>query len=123
MTRLLRPILAFLLALSAVAVGAEPSAAQGDDPVVVTIDGRGFGHGRGMSQYGAQGYALDFGWTTAQILDHYYSNTSAAPMPQPLPSGVDPNNVRVLIQSSANSSRNDGSQVGTPMRFDLASGR
>lgn len=119
---LLRPILAFLLALSAVAIGAEPSAAQEDDSVVVTINGRGFGHGRGMSQYGAQGYALDFGWTTSQILDHYYSNTTGASLPQPLANNVDPNSLRVLIQSSADGSSNDGSQVGTPLRFELATG-
>lgn len=121
MTRMLRPFLAFVLVLSMVVIGSEPAAAQ-EDPVVVTIDGHGFGHGRGMSQYGAQGYALDFDWSTAQILDHYYSNTTAAAIPVPLSSGVDPQNLRVLIQSSANGSSNDGSQVGTPLRFELASG-
>lgn len=121
MTRLPRPLLALLLALSVVFVGAEPTAAQGDESIVVTIDGRGFGHGRGLSQYGAQGYALDFGWTSAQILDHYYSNTTAAAIP-PLSNGVDPDRLRVLIQSSANGSSNDGSQVGTPLRFELATG-
>lgn len=122
MTRMLRPFLAFFLVLSMVAVGSEPAAAQEDDSVVVTLDGHGFGHGRGMSQYGAQGYALDLGWTTAEILDHYYSNTTAAAIPVPLSSGVDPDNLRVLIQSSASGSSNDGSQVGTPLRFELASG-
>ena len=38
----------------------------------VRIDGHGFGHGVGMAQYGAYGYARmegrDFRW----ILDHYY---------------------------------------------------
>lgn len=122
MPRLLRPFLALVLVISIVVIGPDPAAAQDDDSVVVTINGRGFGHGRGMSQYGAQGYALDFGWTAAEILDHFYSNTVGAPMPVPLPSGVDPNNVRVLIQSSAGGSSNDGSQVGTPMRFELSSG-
>jgi peptidoglycan hydrolase-like amidase len=37
--------------------------------------GRGYGHGRGMSQYGAFGYARDFGWSTDQILAHYYGGT------------------------------------------------
>ncbi len=84
MTRLFRPILAFLLVLSAIAVGAEPGAAQEDESVVVTIDGRGWGHGRGMSQWGAQGYALDFGWKSPEILNWYYPNTEAASLPQPL---------------------------------------
>ncbi len=40
----------------------------------LTISGRGFGHGRGMSQYGAQGAALA-GLTVWQILDFYYPGT------------------------------------------------
>jgi hypothetical protein len=41
------------------------------------IAGHGFGHGRGMGQYGALGYALK-GTGYADILQHYYSNTTAA---------------------------------------------
>jgi SpoIID/LytB domain protein len=40
-----------------------------------TITGRGFGHGRGMSQYGAQGAALA-GKNVKQILDFYYPGTA-----------------------------------------------
>jgi SpoIID/LytB domain protein len=43
--------------------------------VQVVVDGHGNGHGIGMSQWGAYGYAVDLGWTSAQILDHYYSGT------------------------------------------------
>jgi stage II sporulation protein D len=39
------------------------------------LSGRGWGHGIGMSQYGAQGFALH-GWTHQQILAHYYRNTA-----------------------------------------------
>ena len=39
------------------------------------ISGGGFGHGIGMSQYGAAGLALH-GWTYKQILSHYYSQTT-----------------------------------------------
>ena len=39
------------------------------------ISGGGFGHGIGMSQYGAYGYALH-GWTYQQILAHYYAGTA-----------------------------------------------
>jgi stage II sporulation protein D len=39
------------------------------------ISGGGFGHGIGMSQYGAYGYALQ-GWTYQQILGHYYTGTA-----------------------------------------------
>ena len=52
---------------------ATPAAAQAG---TVTIDGYGWGHGNGLSQYGAYGYAVDHGWDWRQILNHYYSNTT-----------------------------------------------
>ena len=42
----------------------------------VTIKGRGFGHGRGLSQYGARNAARQ-GLGVAQILDHYYPGTTS----------------------------------------------
>ena len=42
----------------------------------VIVEGTGNGHGRGMSQWGAYGWAVDQGWTWTQILDHYYGNTA-----------------------------------------------
>jgi SpoIID/LytB domain protein len=68
-------------------------AAAGSDRPTVVVNGRGWGHGRGMSQYGAQGYATDFGWSSAQILDHYYGGTTAGQAPSP--GIVDPARVRV----------------------------
>jgi len=41
----------------------------------VTIKGHGFGHGHGMSQYGAEG-AARAGRTWRQILGFYYPGTS-----------------------------------------------
>jgi stage II sporulation protein D len=41
----------------------------------VTFYGRGYGHGVGLSQYGAQGRAAD-GQSAADILAHYYQGTS-----------------------------------------------
>jgi peptidoglycan hydrolase-like amidase len=38
---------------------------------------RGLGHGRGMSQWGALGYAVGSGWSHTQILEHYYRGTTA----------------------------------------------
>src|SRR5205823_1523026 len=38
------------------------------------INGGGDGHGIGMSQYGAYGYA-QHGWSDRQILGHYYQGT------------------------------------------------
>ena len=55
---------------------ATPAAAAEPAPADIVVEGRGLGHGRGMSQYGALGYALDHGWTYEEILDHYYSNTT-----------------------------------------------
>ena len=53
---------------------AQPAAAF---PVsMLTLNGHGFGHGRGMGQYGALGYAVDSSWSWQQILDHYYGGTS-----------------------------------------------
>ena len=42
------------------------------------ITGHGWGHGVGMSQYGAYGYA-QHGSTYQQILAHYYPGTTLAP--------------------------------------------
>ena len=43
----------------------------------MVITGKGFGHGRGLGQWGAYGYATLQGWTSRQILDHYYGGTVA----------------------------------------------
>jgi SpoIID/LytB domain protein len=50
----------------------------------VTITGHGFGHGRGMGQYGAYGYAVNSGWSYQQILGHYYSNATLSNTGDPL---------------------------------------
>lgn len=44
------------------------------------IDGRGWGHGIGMSQYGARGYA-EAGWPYSRILAHYYRGTQLKVVP------------------------------------------
>jgi SpoIID/LytB domain protein len=56
-------------------VGAAHSANAVQVPAGFTITGSGFGHGVGMSQYGAQGMGLD-GYTASQILTHYYTGTT-----------------------------------------------
>jgi stage II sporulation protein D len=63
------------IALSVLALAAAlvPAAAARADYV---IEGRGFGHGVGMSQYGAYGYALREGRDFRWILGHYYPGTS-----------------------------------------------
>lgn len=44
------------------------------------FSGHGWGHGVGMSQYGAYGYAEN-GWTYDQILAHYFPGTTLGPAP------------------------------------------
>jgi stage II sporulation protein D len=60
-----------------------------------TIRGAGYGHGVGMSQYGAYGYASK-GWTYDDILAHYYSDTALG--------RTEKSTVRVLLQSVSTAS-------------------
>jgi stage II sporulation protein D len=55
------------------------SAPAGSGPLLV-FTGHGWGHGVGMSQYGAYGYA-QHGWTAQQILAHYYPGTTVGKAP------------------------------------------
>jgi stage II sporulation protein D len=55
------------------------------------IRGAGFGHGIGMSQYGAYGFALE-GASYGEILEHYYRGTQLSSAPS--------RPVRVLLQPS-----------------------
>jgi SpoIID/LytB domain protein len=72
-------IAAFLCAASLI-VGIMPAqvaqAEEGQLPGGVIIYGRGFGHGRGLSQYGAYGWATVHGWSWEQILDFYYGGAT-----------------------------------------------
>lgn len=75
---LLAPILAF-----AAAAPAAPAAGQ-TAPATVTdveVTGHGWGHGRGMGQFGAYGYAKDHGWSWQQITDHFYGGTTLGAVP------------------------------------------
>jgi stage II sporulation protein D len=45
---------------------------------VVVVSGHGWGHGLGLSQWGAYGYAKH-GWTYDRILAHYYPGTTLGP--------------------------------------------
>ena len=51
-------------------------------PAGFTINGSGFGHGVGMSQYGAQGMGLA-GRSATEILTHYYPGTTVEPLRLP----------------------------------------
>ena len=66
-------ILAVVLVATGSAAGQQtPSSSYGE--AVFVVSGRGYGHGVGMSQYGAYGQALA-GRTYDQILAHYYTGT------------------------------------------------
>lgn len=68
----MRRVLAFLVVSSALAALPAPAALAGPDDF--TFYGSGFGHGLGMSQWGAYGLAQD-GWSQGRILTHFYSRT------------------------------------------------
>jgi SpoIID/LytB domain protein len=66
---------AILTTVAASLTSAVAQAAATMQQATSTIQGRGYGHGRGMSQYGAQGAAIA-GKSAKQILDFYYPGTA-----------------------------------------------
>jgi stage II sporulation protein D len=98
------PLRALTIAFACALLAAGPAAASRKDlpPVCATgcvaakqgtgalflFSGHGWGHGIGMSQYGAWGYALH-GYGYQEILAHYYPGTTIGPAPTNL--------VRVLL--------------------------
>ena len=59
-----------------------------------TFEGRGYGHGVGLGQYGAEGYARQ-GWTYDRILAHFYTATTIGQAPI--------STVRLLLQEGLDS--------------------
>src|SRR3954447_9814093 len=103
MTRLFSIVTAALLLAAAPAEAAKTT---------FTIRGAGFGHGVGLSQYGAMGYA-EHGWSAAQILGHYYTGTSLGT--------TDPDrNVRVQLIADARSVRISGAEQAGSRKLDPA---
>jgi SpoIID/LytB domain protein len=91
-----------LLTLAACLLLAAPAAAAKKR---FTIRGAGFGHGVGLSQYGAYGYA-QHGVTYDAILRHYYTGTALGT--------ADPaQTVRVLLQSPGTASFSGAVRAGT----------
>ena len=85
-----RPVAVALAATLLLGLWAAPAAAEEESvrdeagvtttalPDELTVDGRGYGHGRGMGQYGALGYATGITgepWHYQRILAHYYGGT------------------------------------------------
>lgn len=74
--RSLRVLLAVVIATTALlTVPTAPTRADALPPIAVVIRGHGYGHGRGMSQYGAYGWATKYSKTWQEILDFYYGGT------------------------------------------------
>src|SRR3954452_15939103 len=71
----MRPLRTIAAGAAVGAVALVPSSAGA--ATTLTIRGAGFGHGVGMSQYGAMGYA-EHGAGYAAILRHYYTGTALA---------------------------------------------
>ncbi|MBO9556662.1 SpoIID/LytB domain-containing protein [Cellulomonas sp.] len=78
------------------------------------VEGRGWGHGIGMSQWGAQGAALQ-GLSTAAILDFYYPGTTDFDIGQDYP-------LRVRLLSLAGGSAQLGPSTGSLVLTDLSTG-
>src|SRR5438477_659173 len=92
----IRPFAIVLVAALGLA-GAGPGGSKTVPPTIRTqptcfSSGHGWGHGLGMSQYGAYGYA-QHGWTYDRIVKHYYTGTTIGQAPV--------SRVRVLLVDNA----------------------
>ena len=98
-----------VLPLAAAMLAAAPSAHAATK---LTITGAGFGHGIGMSQYGAYGYSLhlkDYGY----ILGHYYTGTTVGKL--------DSNpEVKVLLQGGKHAVSFTGAVAAGDLKLDVA---
>jgi len=88
-----RLALAGALALLALLVAAGPAAARSSQ-YKFTITGHGWGHGVGLSQWGAYGYARH-GWGYKAILKHYYTGIGFSTVPNSV--------IRVRLRSGLSS--------------------
>ena len=95
-----RRLTTLALAGALAAAGAAPA----DAATRFLVRGAGFGHGVGMSQYGAFGQAQD-GRTYRQILGHYYTGTSLGALDRSV-------TVRVLLQSRGTVTFSGATQAG-----------
>jgi stage II sporulation protein D len=110
--RCARPVALFLAAagvLLALLLAAAPRAGAA---VSWVVHGRGFGHGVGMSAYGAYGYALH-GKNYRFILAHYYSGTTIGTLDGPRV-------VRVLLEISPGDVGFSGATSACGMTLDPA---
>ena len=93
----IRPFAIVVVSALGLAGGAASSGTKTVPPTIrpqptFFINGHGWGHGLGMSQYGAYGYA-QHGWTYDRIVKHYYTGTTIGQAPV--------SRVRVLLADKA----------------------
>ncbi|HEY5316427.1 MAG TPA: SpoIID/LytB domain-containing protein, partial [Solirubrobacteraceae bacterium] len=93
-----RHLSALLALLSSLALAGSASAAG-----EIFIRGAGFGHGVGMSQYGAYGYALH-GRNYRSILAHYYTGTSLG--------AVDPHEIVTVLLATRGAAFRGATRAG-----------
>ncbi|MEI8081266.1 MAG: SpoIID/LytB domain-containing protein [Actinomycetes bacterium] len=78
-----RPVALGLAAAAVVlasSVGTGPVAQAGSGPVAFTVSGAGWGHGVGLSQFGARGMASE-GYSAVQIVSHYFTGAQVGGYP------------------------------------------
>lgn len=102
---------AALVAVDAATEPASAAALQVPKHATIIIRGHGFGHGHGMSQYGAEG-AARAGRSARQIVHFYYPRTRP---------GTFRGQVRVLISADTDQNTTVGNRPGMKVR-DLGNG-
>jgi SpoIID/LytB domain protein len=86
----MRRLRSFALVVAVSAVILPVATARASDPF--TLYGSGWGHGLGLSQWGAYGLARQ-GWSSVRILTHFYSGTDVGEASDP------PGDIRVALTS------------------------
>lgn len=89
---------------------------SGLPPSAMVVHGRGNGHGRGMSQWGAFGWATKRGFTWEQIIDFYYGGDGRVVAPHGLASDTVTVRLRTLdgLQTAAVSDTKQATWSGAP---------
>jgi SpoIID/LytB domain protein len=99
-------------AAPASAAAADPAVTIGPDVTTLTVTGDGWGHGHGMSQWGAQGAALQ-GLGYADIIKFYYRGTTMSSLSA---------TVRVLITADTDGNTTVRHKPGLKVK-DLGNGK
>jgi SpoIID/LytB domain protein len=100
-TEIMRKTLALMLVVAALALPPAGPALAGSDGF--TFYGGGWGHGLGLSQWGAYGLARQ-GWSAARILTHFYQGTrvgQAEDAPAALRIGLVQGQQRIRLEAQA----------------------